>query len=280
MLYEIVHLKEFYPFLGENGRDATLTCYVQDNLSEMKRDDQKRPCLLICPGGAYMMCSQREAEPIALHFLPDGYNVFVLNYSVAPHRFPAQILEVAAAFDWISVHAERLHCDLSRTAIMGFSAGGHLATHYVNGRSFPEVRAHFPKVYRVAAALLCYPVITADPAYSHKKSFEFLLGAYPQGAEAERFSCEKLVTADTPPTFLWHTAADENVPVENTLLYAMALSRFEVPYELHIYPHGVHGLATADAQTNNSLPPEAARDHQWLTSARDWLATIFAGVGK
>lgn len=275
MLYEIVHLKEAYPFLGENGRDPTLACYVQDNLSEMHRENQKRPCLLICPGGAYIMCSQREAEPIALHFLPDGYNVFVLTYSVAPHRFPAQILEVAAAFDWIGSQAERLHCDLERTAIMGFSAGGHLAAHYVNGCRFPEVTAHFPQAHRVAAALLCYPVITADPAYSHKLSFEYLLGAYPQGESAARVSCEKLVNQDTPPTFLWHTAADDHVPVENTLLYAMALSHFQVPYELHIYPYGVHGLATADTQTNNPLPPETARDYQWLASARQWLKMIF-----
>lgn len=278
MRYEIIHLQALYPCLGENGRDPTLVCYLPDNLVEMGRETQKHPCLLICPGGAYRMCSQREAEPVAFHFLPEGYNVFVLNYSVSPHRFPAQLLEVAAAFDWIQRNEDRLHCDLKRTAIMGFSAGGHLAAQYVNACRCPEVAAVFPNAHRAAASLLCYPVITTNPAWSHKKSFEYLLGAYPQGKEALRFSCEKLVSADTPPAFLWHTAADENVPVENSLLYAMALSRFDVPYELHIYPHGVHGLATADAVTNNALPPETARDHQWLENARRWLKMRFAGV--
>lgn len=278
MVYDTIHLKEYYLFLGDDGRDPTLTLYLPDNLSEMRRENQKRPCLLICPGGAYMTCSQREAEPIALHFLPTGFNVFVLTYSVAPHRFPAQLLEVSAAFDWITQNADRLHCDLDRTALMGFSAGGHLAAHYVNARNRPEIRAIFPKPHRVAASLLCYPVITTDPAFSHKKSFEFLLGVYPKGEMASHFSCEKLVTADTPPAFLWHTAADENVPVENSLLYAMALSHFDVPYEMHIYPHGVHGLATADSQTNNALQPSAARDHQWLESAQNWLAMTFDGV--
>lgn len=276
MLHETLHLKEYYAFLGEDGRDSTLTLYLPDNLSEMRRENQKRPCLLILPGGAYMMCSQRETEPVAFHFLPAGFNVFTLTYSVAPHRFPTQLLEVAASFDWITQNADRLHCDLERTALMGFSAGGHLAAHYVNARSWPEVKAVFPNSHRVAASVLCYPVITTDPAFSHKKSFEYLLGAYPQGKTAERFSCEKLVTADTPPTFLWHTAADKNVPVENSLLYAMALSRFDVPYEMHIYPYGVHGLATADVQTNNALPPNVARDHQWLESARNWLTMMFA----
>ena len=275
MLHETIHLKEYYAFLGDDGRDPTLAFYLPDNLSEMHRELQKRPSLLICPGGAYMMCSQREAEPVALHFLPEGFNVFVLIYSVSPHQFPAQLLEVAAAFDWITHRADHLHCDLERTAIMGFSAGGHLAAHYVNVYRWPEIRDIFPKSHRVAASLLCYPVITTDPAFSHKKSFEFLLGSYPQGETAARFSCEKLVTADTPPTFLWHTAEDENVPVENTLLYAMALSRFDVPYEMHIYPRGLHGLATADVQTNNALSPDAARNHQWIESARNWLVATF-----
>lgn len=277
MLYENIHLKEYYAFLGDDGRAPTLTCYLPDNLSEMHREDQKHPCLLICPGGGYRMCSQREAEPVALHFLPEGYLVFVLTYSVAPHRFPAQLLEVAAAFDWITAHAERLHCDPERTAIMGFSAGGHLAAHYVNACCRPEVKAVFPNSHRVAASLLGYPVITTDPAYAHKGSFESLLGAYPQGEDARQFSCEKLVTQRTPPTFLWHTAADEIVPVENSLLYATALSRCHVPYEMHIYPYGGHGLSTADLQTNCVLPPEAARNRQWLDSARSWLAMVFAG---
>ena len=275
MRCETIHLKEHYPFLGEDGRDPLLTCYLPDNLTEMNWDDRTHPCLLIIPGGAYRMCSQREAEPVALHFLPAGYHVFVLTYSVAPNRFPTQLLEVAAAFDWMRSNAERLHCDMARTALMGFSAGGHLAANYINGCRWPEVTARFPESHRVAASLLCYPVITTDPAFSHKKSFEYLLGAYPEGETALRFSLEKQVSAETPPTFLWHTASDENVPVENSLLYAMALSRFDVPYELHIYPFGRHGLSTADSLANNPLPPDAARDRQWLENAKNWLKLTF-----
>lgn len=280
MLHETISLREYYAVLGEDGRDPTLTLYLPDNLKEMGRENQKRPCLLICPGGAYMMCSQREAEPVAFHFLPVGFNVFVLTYSVSPHRFPAQLLEVAAAFDWIEQNAGRLHCDLERTAIMGFSAGGHLTANYIGAGDWPEIKAVFPHAHRPVASVLCYPVITTDPAFSHKKSFEYLLGAYPRGEEAARFSCEKLVTAKTPPTFLWHTSEDKNVPVENTLLYAMALSKFDVPYEMHIYPQGVHGLATADLQTNNALPSTAARNHQWLEDARIWLTETLYGANE
>ena len=105
MRYEILHLKDFFPALGENGRDATLAAYLPDNLTEMGRDNEAHPSLLICPGGAYCFCSQREAEPIALHFLPEGFNVFILYYSVHPYRFPAQLCEVAAAMELIHKNA-------------------------------------------------------------------------------------------------------------------------------------------------------------------------------
>ena len=96
MRYERIHLKDSFPFLGEEGCDPTVVLYLPYNMKEMGREKQKRPCLIVCPGGGYERCSEREAEPIALHFLPEGFNVFVLTYSVAPHRFPTQLLEVAA----------------------------------------------------------------------------------------------------------------------------------------------------------------------------------------
>lgn len=84
MKTETLHLKDAYPFLGENGCDPTVDIYLPYNMTEMHRENRKRPCMIVCPGGAYAMCSQREAEPIAMHFLPEGFNVFVIYYSVAP----------------------------------------------------------------------------------------------------------------------------------------------------------------------------------------------------
>ena len=91
MRCETLHLKDYFDFLGNDGADPTLHLFLPYNLKEMGREYQKRPSLLVCPGGAYSMCSQRESEPIALHFLPEGYNVFVLTYTTAPHRFPTQL---------------------------------------------------------------------------------------------------------------------------------------------------------------------------------------------
>lgn len=275
MKHEVLHLKDFYHELGEDSCDATLRTYLPDNLVEIGRDDEKHPCLLICPGGGYAFCSKREQEPIAFYFLPDGFNVFILEYSVAPHRYPTQLREVAAAMELIYKYADTWHCDTNRVAIMGFSAGGHLAAHYSNAYSCPEIRAVFPDSKPVQASILCYPVITADPTWAHLGSFDALLGKKDRTSEdILKFSCNKLVTDSTPPAFLWHTSEDSCVPVMNSLLYAQALAVHKIPFELHVYPHGGHGLATSDARTLREVLPEHRYDHVWLDCVRKWLSCI------
>ena len=153
MIYNVLHLGERFPFLTENGCDPTLEVYLQENLGGYQ--SEKRPCLLLCPGGGYRFVSRREAEPVALHFLPEGFNVFVLTYSVAPNRFPTQLREVAAAMELIWEYADAWNCDVQKIAIMGFSAGGHLAAHYTNRWDCPQVREVFPESKAVAASVLC-----------------------------------------------------------------------------------------------------------------------------
>lgn len=275
MICKTLQLKDRFPFLGENGKNPSATVYLPDPLTEMGRDDWKRPCMVICPGGGYGMCSQREAEPIALHFLPKGYNVFVLWYSVAPNRFPTQLREVAALMELIHENAEIWHCDTERVAIMGFSAGGHLAAHYSTCYDIPEVREVFPQSKPVQASVLCYPVITADPEVAHLGSFQNLLGVKSLTPEQEeKFSCDRCVSEKTPPAFLWHTSEDNVVPVANALRYAEALARYQIPFAVRIYPFGWHGLATVDDQTNNNLPPEIAVAHQWLSEVNTWLKKV------
>ena len=270
MRHELIHLKDVYPFLGENGCDPTLDIYLPFNYEG--RENQKRPCILLCPGGGYRIVSPREAEPIALHLFPEGYNVFILTYSTQPHCFPTQIREAAAAMEVIHANAESWNCDTDRIGIMGFSAGAHLSAHYTNRYDCPEVREVFPDSKPVKANILCYPVITGDPAFRHTGSIEKLSGHYPATAEdAENFSCEKMVTENTPPTFIWATAADHIVPVNNSLLYAQALSANKVPFELHIYPYGKHGLSTVDLWTNAEIPEEVARAAEWLPNLKKWL---------
>lgn len=176
MRCETFKLTEYYPILGEEGCDPELELYLPYNMSQMHRENQRRPSILICPGGAYAIVCQREAEPVALHYFHEGYNVFVLWYSVAPHCFPQQIREVAAAVDLIHRNAEIWNCDENHLAIMGFSAGGHLAAHYSASFDCPEVRSVFPASYPVAASILCYPVITANPSQTHHLSIANVSG--------------------------------------------------------------------------------------------------------
>ncbi|MBR4123402.1 MAG: alpha/beta hydrolase [Clostridia bacterium] len=275
MKSEVLHLKDYFPFLGEEGRDPLLEINLRYNMTEMNRENEKRPCLIICPGGAYQMCSQREMEPIAAHFLPDGYNTFSLLYSLKPNRFPTQIREVAAVMELIYKNADEWNCDTSRIAIIGFSAGGHLAAHYSNAYNCPEVREVFPESKSVNASILCYPVITAEKEFTHTGSMQNLLGHIPNQEETQKFSCEKLVNANTPPAFIWHTAEDNAVPVRNSLEYANALSKYKIPFELRIYPYGEHGLATADLDTNFEICDGVDRVQEWIPAAKSWLKLMF-----
>lgn len=276
MICEKIELKKHFDFLGADNKNPTLDLYLPYNMVEMNRQNKKRPCLLVLPGGGYGMCSEREAEPIALHFLPEGFNVFVLTYSVAPHRFPSQITEVAAAMELIYQNAEKWNCDTSKIAVMGFSAGGHLAAHYSTMYDCKEVREIFADSKRPDASVLCYPVITSDFTTTHQGSFINLSGhdaLTPQ--EAEYFSCEKQVKETTPPAFLWHTAEDNVVPVENSLLYAKALAKYKIPFELHIYPHGGHGLSTSDKHTVDDVTNIVTYNSQWLECLKKWFNLIF-----
>lgn len=266
-----VSLKEHFAFL--NGSEAVLEAYLPYNMTEMCREHQRRPCVLICPGGGYAMCSQREAEPVALQYLKEGYNAFVLWYTVAPKHFPHALREVAASVELIHRNAEAWNCDENLVAILGFSAGGHLAALYSNAYDWPEVREVMPESKPVQASVLCYPVISADPAVAHMGSFECLVGHLPlTPEETERFSCDRLVRDTTPPAFLWHTSEDNCVPVQNSLRYATALADHHVPFELHIFPYGYHGMSLCTRETlDGEITPGMQHAQCWVEESCRWL---------
>ena len=269
-----VFLKDYYPFLGEGDRNPYVDMYLPYNLAEMNRQDQKRPSMVVCPGGAYCMCSEREAEPIALKFLDMGFNVFVLYYSIAPHRYPAQLIEVAALFDYINKNADALHTDTEKIGIIGFSAGGHLAAHYSNLWDDEIIKERFGATYKPAASILCYPVISTENA--NRGSFINLLGHFPETEdEINRFSCEKLVGKQTPPTFLFHTFEDTTVPVQNSIYYANALADNGIPFEMHIYPYGWHGISTADSLTLDSDNDKLPYISDWVIKVKRWINVLF-----
>lgn len=281
MYIDTIHLKDTFPVLAENGRDPIVKVYIpesqtwrlglgQDAETHINTPDENlRPGILICPGGGYGHLSSRESEPIALHFLTSGYRVFILNYSCAPHRYPTQLIEVAAAMELIHQNAQGWNCDAQKIAILGFSAGGHLAAHYSTCYDCPEIRAVFPDSKAVQGTILGYPVITTE---FNGITFENLVGHELQTEEElKKFSCDQQVTDRTPPAFLWHTFTDGAASVINTFRYAEALYLHQIPVEMHVYPFGPHGTATVDEETCIDIPPQTARASQWLNDAKDWL---------
>lgn len=275
MRCETIHLRDYYGFLGKDGCNPTVEMFFPYDSNKLFGKQKKRPCLIVCPGGAYSFLAERESEPIALNFVQNGYNVFIIKYSVAPHTFPTQLCEVAALVELVYKNSDIWNCDTSKLAIIGFSAGGHLAAHYSTMFDCQQVRSYFPQSKSVNAAILCYPVITAEYEYAEKGSICNLSGKKPYTKEdIENLSCEKHVRETTPPTFIWHTAEDSLVKVMNSLIYAQALSENKVPYELHIYPYGPHGLSTADRVTNSNLPEKYKSVHTWIGFAKKWLELI------
>lgn len=275
MIYRKLDLKDEFPFLKDYDSDATVEVFINERSKEVE-NTPKKPAIVICPGGAYGFCSRREAEPIALKYMAMGFNAFVISYSVAPKRYPLQLLEVAALFKYIKQNADEFDCDTDKIAITGFSAGGHLAAHYSNAYNLDVIKENLGCGEKPFATILCYPVISADEKIAHKGSFENLLGFYPDDTEANLCSLERLVTKDTPQTFIWHTAEDGAVPVENSLLYAAALSKYKIPFELHIYPYGGHGLSTVDGVTNAMpLGEKIERASDWLYNIKKWIKITF-----
>lgn len=273
MLYEKIRIQ------AEGSADsARLEAYILDTPHDQMMKIRKRPMVIICPGGGYEALSFREGEPIAMHFLSKGYHACVLRYSVAPAVFPTQVLEVGMAVKIIREHAEEWNVDLERIAVQGFSAGGHLAASYGifwNQEFMSSKLGMTADQLRPAGILLAYPVITSDARYAHMGSFCNLLGEKLELCK-KQLSLETQVTKSMPPTFIWHTVADETVPVENSLLLAMALRKAGVPMELHIFPEGEHGLSLADERVEredgSGMQAECAR---WTELADAWLKKLY-----
>ena len=245
---------------GADG-PARLAAYLPGNFPELGMD-RRRPAVIICPGGGYHWLSDREGEPVALRFLGLGCAVFVLYYHVAPQgRWPVPQRQLLAAIDHVRSHAGDYQVDPEAVIAMGFSAGGHLAacagTLWNRAELYRPLRKR-PAAFRPDGVVLCYPVITSGPD-AHRPSIQRLLGDR-YGELLDTVSLEKQVKPASPPMFLWHTADDTTVPVENALLMEAALRAKGVPVECHIYPHGRHGQSLAD-------PTVYAPDQMWQMSA-------------
>lgn len=253
-----------------------LNTYVLDNYSEIDAK-RERPAVLICPGGGYKNTSEREAEAIAIQMNARGFHAFVLYYSCAPETvFPRPQLEAARAIMMIRENAKEWHVDPNKVIIMGFSAGGHLAASigaFYNREFLYGPLNTTPEMIRPTGQVLCYPVITSGE-FAHRGSFRALLGEKEEELQ-EFVSLENQVTSETPPAFIWHTYEDGVVPVENSLFYAGAMRKAKVPFELHIYPRGGHGLALANGETTAVNKNQVVEEVQnWVDMAGRWIKNL------
>ncbi|WP_274649712.1 alpha/beta hydrolase [Paenibacillus humicola] len=221
--------------------------------------------VIVCPGGGYGMRAAHEGEPIAQWLNGLGVSAFVLRYRVAPYRYPSALKDAQRAVRHVRLHAAEWGIDPAKIGILGFSAGGHLTAtaSVLFDQGAPEAADPVERQScRPDLSILCYPVISLDTRYAHGGSRTNLLGPEPAEEMVELLSAERQVKPDTPPAFIWHTADDGAVPVENALLYASALAAAKVPFDLHVYEKGRHGLGLAGED------PHVA---SWTTVCGLWL---------
>lgn len=214
----------------------------------LHEDDQIRDCMLVVPGGGYCMVVPPEAQLVAKEFYDRGMNAFVLTYTTdITMSVPLKdqpLRDISRAVRFIRSKAKEFHIHADRVTICGFSAGAHvcgsLCTHFEDVK---ESNAEYQTISnRPNAAILSYPVITTGE-FTHIYSVQALLGKNPSEEELHFFSLEKNVTENTPPCFLWQTATDDLVPVENSYLMAASLKEKGVPFAHYVFPTGHHGLS-------------------------------------
>ncbi len=249
--------------LRQAGEFATLAHYRPSPVRDLGAT------VLVLPGGGYGFLSDYEGHDYALWLAQRGVAASVLNYRLgtAGHRHPAMIQDAARALRLLRHRARAEGRDPARVGLMGSSAGGHLAASLAALHAEEFARdgigdAVSAESARPDALVLCYPVVTLQDPHTHAGSRENLLGPTPAPELVDRLSTELQIRPDHPPTFLWHTADDAVVPVENALLHAAALRRAGVAFALHVFARGRHGLALGHA--TEPAPPWGVCLEHWL----------------
>lgn len=265
MIHERINIWDGFtnPNKLKNTYEPYMDTYILDG-------DKKRDAVLILPGGAYYFTSDREAEPIAAKYNAAGFNAFVLYYSVVPSKYPQSLLDTARSMSIIKENAEKWH--INKIAVCGFSAGGHLAAslgEYWDKPFLFKIPGIEKNDTRPDAVILNYPVITSGK-FTHKESIINLIGENPDSSLLDEVSLEKHVSKNTPPCFIWATFEDGAVPVENSMLFAQALRKAGVEFELHIYPKGGHGLSLATKETDSDNPHVST----WMNLSIEWLNIV------
>ena len=245
---------------------AEVKGYLQEDYDTLAAH-KVRPALVICPGGAYRWRSPREKDPPAFEFLSMGYQVFILEYACARQAAGYRPLrELAETVRVLRQNHGAWRIDPGNIAVLGFSAGGHLAASL--GALWNDPELGLPTEARPDALVLCYPVVSTKE-FAHEESVQWVTGG--DRALRDKLHLWDRVTSAFPPTFLWHGGEDASVPPENSLLLAVELKRHGVPFEFHLFETGAHGISTCTQEVET--PDAVCR--AWLPLCKTWLNRRF-----
>ena len=264
-------MKFFRVPLSDESDKVYLDAYIADKIAGFTRK-----AIVVIPGGGYsQVCSDREGEPIAMAFMPHGFNAFVLHYSVDGATFPTQRIELSRAIKYVKDNALELDIDPEKVFTVGFSAGGHLSASAGVLWKNSEVQAAIDAPYgytKPKGTMLIYPVINGD---YHRYSFAHLLGK-PDFDECEKnkVSIDRNIDSDSAPAFILHTVNDKVVDVRNSIEASHAYADAGVPFEMHIYPDSPHGVALGNEITGSN--PEWIRPNiaEWIRMAAYWADNL------
>ena len=250
-----------YPLWNEKAPGAETEIPAIIHYAPTKK--RSRAAVVIYPGGGYSHRAPHEGHGYAQFLSELGINAFVVTYRVAPAVFPDELLDARRGVRFVRANAEKFGIDKDKVAVMGSSAGGHLAaltSTYLEPIEGEGVDAIDNEAFLPNLQILCYAVISTDPDIYHLGSYHNLLGdRFPQHRD---FDPELLVCEGTPPAFIWHTATDGGVNVINAYRYATALKKHNIPCEMHIFPCGAHGMG---------LAPQNPHVAQWASLLENFL---------
>lgn len=301
-----------HQFVGfyDDRKEVGIETYFLDYDMDFRKG-RETPLVIICPGGGYAFLSEREMEPVALAWNFLGFHAAVLHYSTGRSALmPQPLLDLARGVEWCREHGERYHIRRDRILVCGFSAGGHVAAglgvHW-DKSWFQALKKGESRMWKPDGLILGYPLIDAaetkrDLPYiedfsmaNHdveqscyvferdgKRCIDFMKLEYsylfqnvePNQEKVQRWRLDIQVSETTPPSFLWHTGQDNLVWAANSLKFAAALERCRVPYELHVFARGYHGLSLASessADKRGSILPEC---QTWITMAGRWIRSL------
>lgn len=271
MICKEVDLYKYFNVERNGVSGGFLHTYVRMSSCELKK--KTRPAMIVIPGGGYEFLSDREGEPVALAYLNKGYSSFVLKYSINT-SYPTPLIEACMAVAYVRENAALYSVDKEHIAAIGFSAGGHLcgmlATLFA-AEEITQALGQHAVMCRPNAVVLSYPVITMQNGLTHEGTRRVISASGKLSYNS--FSIEKCVNKNSVPAFIWHTMEDTCVPVENSMLLASAYKNVGVPFALHIFEKGWHGLSLISEETCDVNNADLLLFHvgKWLELSLDWL---------